>query len=109
MVPRVAKMRPGKPSRTSFGRSPLWSIWACVSSTASMSAGAKWKGAVVELLQRLLSLKQATVDQEPAGTRFEQMARAGHGAGGAAKAQRDAHTECLRNTCKLSSRCKRDE
>ncbi len=41
MVPRVAKIGPRKPSRISFGNRPLWSIWAWVSSTASISAGAK--------------------------------------------------------------------
>ena len=43
MVPRVARILPRKPSRTSFGNSPLWSIWAWVSSTASMSAGRNGK------------------------------------------------------------------
>ncbi len=39
MVPRVARILPRKPSRTSFGSKPLWSMCAWVSSTASMSAG----------------------------------------------------------------------
>ena len=39
MVPRVAQIEPRKPPRTSFGINPLWSIWAWVNSTTSMSAG----------------------------------------------------------------------
>ncbi len=33
--------------------------------------GAEWKGAVVELLERLLSLEQAAIDQEAAGGGLE--------------------------------------
>ena len=43
MVPRVAQIGPRNPARTSLGSSPLWSIWAWVSSTASMSAALKGK------------------------------------------------------------------
>ena len=43
MVPRVARMRPANPLRTSLGNRPLWSIWAWVSSTASISAGRNGK------------------------------------------------------------------
>jgi hypothetical protein len=43
IVPRVARILPRKPSRTSFGNSPLWSICAWVSSTISTSAGRNGK------------------------------------------------------------------
>ena len=91
MVPRVANILPRKPSRTSFGNSPLWSIWACVRTTASTSVGPERKGAVVELLQGFLALEQAAVDQETPGRRFDQIARARHGVRRAAKSNGHAH------------------
>ena len=43
MVPRVARIGPRNPPRTSFGSKPLWSICAWVSSTTSMSTASKGK------------------------------------------------------------------
>src|SRR6476646_7747026 len=53
--------------------------------------GPKGKTAVIELLECLLPLEQAAIDQEAAGGGLEQVARASHGAGGAAKSNGDAH------------------
>ena len=44
-VSRVVMMRPWKPFLMSMGMRPEWSMWAWVTSTASMLPG--WKGSVV--------------------------------------------------------------
>ena len=38
------KIFPRKPSRTSLGMRPVWSMWACVTKRAEISAGLKGKG-----------------------------------------------------------------
>ena len=105
MVPRVARMRPGKPLRTSFGSRPLWSIWAWVSRTASMSAARKGNAPVVQLLQGLLSLKQAAIDQEASGSGLKEIAGARHGARRAAKPDRDAHRDVSGMSASFISLC----
>ena len=67
MVPRVARMRPAKAVAHE-----LWQQAAVVDMGVGQQhrvdiGRAERKGAVVQLLQRLRSLKQAAIDQEASG------------------------------------------
>jgi hypothetical protein len=64
MVPRVARMRPANPPRTSFGQQAAMIDMGMGQQHGVDIGGAKRKGAVVQFFQRLLSLKQPAIDQE---------------------------------------------
>ena len=67
MVPRVARIRPRKPARTSFGNSPRVVDMRMGQQHGVDVGGPEREGAVVQCLQGLLALEQAAVDQQPPG------------------------------------------
>ena len=91
MVPRVAKIGPAKSAARELGDQ---------AAVVDMGVGEQHRGdigrregksAVVQFLQRLGTLEQAAIDQQTPGRRLEQMAGAGHRAGGAAESDANAH------------------
>ena len=90
MVPRVARIRAAKAFPHQLRQEPAVIDMGMRQQHGIDIGGPKWKGAVIQLLQRLWTLKQAAVD-EKRRPRFEQVAGAGHGAGRAAKSNGDAH------------------
>ena len=93
MVPRVARMRPAKAVAHQLRQQAAVVDMGMGQQHGVDVGGAKRKGAVVQFLQGLLSLKQAAVDQEASGSGFEEIAGARHGAGRAAKSDRHAHRD----------------
>ena len=70
MVPRVARIRPAKAVAHEL-RQEAAMVDMGMGQQHSVDLGrAKRKGPVVELLQRLRSLKQPAVDQETSGSAF---------------------------------------
>ena len=93
MVPRVAMIGPVKAFAHQFRHQAAVIDMGMGQQHRVDVGGAKWKRAVVQRLQRLRPLEQAAVDQQAAGRGLEQIAGAGHGAGGAAESDAYAHDD----------------
>ena len=91
MVPRVAKIRPAKAAAHELRHQAAVVDMGMRQQHRVDIGRAKRKRAVVQLLQRLRPLEQPAIDQQAPGRRLEQMAGAGHRAGGAAKSNGNAH------------------
>ena len=91
MVPRVARIRPANPSAHELGQQATVIDMGMGEQHGVDFGGTKRKGAVVQFLQGLLSLKQPAIDQETPGACLEEIAGARDGARCAAKPDGDAH------------------
>ena len=106
MVPRVARMRPAKSVAHQLRQQAAVVDMGMGQKHGVDIGGTKRKGAVVQLLQGLLSLKQAAIDQEAPGSGLEEIAGARHGAGRAAKPDGDAHRDVSGRGASVISLCK---